>query len=363
MGTPGGVSSIGGWKVDTDSIYAKGTSNAPVIDMISTYPRIDVRDLSPASTVSYDTFTDTNGTLLGAHTPDVGSGWVDIRYTSIQYYEIQNNRCHLNDWSIEEYVGVDIGVAVGHTITCILKVPPNNGQNNQADGFRIITRYVSDYDRVFVFFNPFSNAYQIEVRYSTGGSTILNFDSGASSVNWVYGGWNYLKVVAGADNRIHVYVNDILYVTSNPLPYALSSTKAGMYHQLATSTNWSNGYWDVDDWKVTYGGANRLRTRIGKVGNTATDYGIAAWDAEGNQILDPEGLGDGLFLYDKFTVPDPPVYTYTLTETPAVNSAVVFRNGLALEPDDFSISGTTLTIDSNQVTLVAGDILVVHYTR
>lgn len=64
-----------------------------------------------------DTFTDTNGTLLTSHTPDidiVGGGWAGSNH-----FDIQSNKATIAAGAVgNQFVGVDIGTAVGeYTVT------------------------------------------------------------------------------------------------------------------------------------------------------------------------------------------------------------------------------------------------------
>jgi len=63
------------------------------------------------ATVAQDTFTDTSGTLLANHTPDIGTGWTISGAAGGEDPDIQSNQLRMGGWEGPEYAveGTDIG--------------------------------------------------------------------------------------------------------------------------------------------------------------------------------------------------------------------------------------------------------------
>lgn len=70
----------------------------------------------------------------------------------------------------------------------------------------------------------------------------------------------------------------------------------------------------------------------------------------------------GTFQEDDFTVDNSISYSYTLSSTPISGTISVFLNGLRENKNNFSISGTLLTING-AVVLTPTDSVTVWYTR
>lgn len=79
------------------------------------------------TTIAQDTFTDTNGVLLGAHTMNVGSGWTDL----VGNHTIQSNTAQPNAVVSQVALSTFTGVANG-TFACTL-TPANNPGSNEYD--------------------------------------------------------------------------------------------------------------------------------------------------------------------------------------------------------------------------------------
>lgn len=283
---------LGGWDVDEDSIFSKGASTATVVDLISSHPRVDVKDAAAGTTISQDYFTDTDGVSLGAHTPDTGNTWIDLRYGTINYYEIQSNEATLTSWSATEYAGVNTGLESEYTLQVDLKVP-QSGTDSPSSHVTFLLRYVDDSNLVTMEVSPLATSgYEIELRYADGDNITRHFDTGVSygTISWNYAAWNTIKVVSNADNTFEVYVNDTWYVTTSALPWGLGNIYQGFYHGLSSSVGWTAGMWRLDNWSVISGQDNTLRARLGKTGTSPTEYGLRLWDSSGVLFLNEEGL-------------------------------------------------------------------------
>lgn len=101
------------------------------------------------------------------------------------------------------------------------------------------------------------------------------------------------------------------------------------------------------------------------------DTAVALVTEEQTQVLEvgiegPKGadavvVGGGLVTEALGGTPDGVLTTFTITEEPALNSLIVYMNGLALTPDyDYTLSATTVSFDEPPL---AGDILRASYVR
>ena len=99
------------------------------------------------------------------------------------------------------------------------------------------------------------------------------------------------------------------------------------------------------------------------------DTAVALVTEEKTQVLEvgiegPKGadavvIGGGLKTETLTGTPDGIETDFTLSSTPALNSLIVFMNGLALTPSyDYTLSGTTVSFDEPPL---AGDILRASY--
>jgi hypothetical protein len=102
------------------------------------------------------------------------------------------------------------------------------------------------------------------------------------------------------------------------------------------------------------------RTNLNFVG-----AGVTVTDDSGNDatVVTIPGSGSGTFAKDLFTVTVPANHVFTLTTTPTANSELVIWNGIHLKPgasNDYTISGTTVTLSAS-ITLTVGDDILVAY--
>lgn len=95
-----------------------------------------------------------------------------------------------------------------------------------------------------------------------------------------------------------------------------------------------------------------------------TGAGVTASDDGTKTVVNiPSGGGTGNYAKALYTVVNPLDKTFSLANTPISNSEIVSWNGLLLKPggsNDYTISGSTVTLNSG-VSLTVGDELLIVY--
>lgn len=151
----------------------------------------------------YDTFTDTNGTLLTAHTMDVGGGWTN----QIGTFDIQSNRANRASAGSPDNQSVataDAGMA-DYEVTCTV-----NGAAG-SDGTGIAVRYSASNQRFyFAQIEILNNAFRI-YEYNAG------YTQRATASTSLTGGTDYDMVVRmeGTTITASLLTEELIYASAS----------------------------------------------------------------------------------------------------------------------------------------------------
>lgn len=198
------------------------------------------------STLLSDTFTDTNGTLLTAHTMDVGGGWTQDG-TATGAMTIQSNQCFPEATGVQGVVHADAG-ATDYTATMDLIIASGFTADFQVNqGF--VFRYVdADHYWLARVTGSINSAQTLDIYENNSGFT-LQAQQGFTVNPWAGHTYGLTLVVSGTTATLTMAgVDDVTY---GSMGTSLSATRVGLWSRDFDAA----GELSLDTFLVTAGAA------------------------------------------------------------------------------------------------------------